>query len=158
MDGTNSVLANYDILYVLIGSIGTLCSYYLAPWLLCATMPEKKKLCHKASSHVRSTVHKDTERLAHGAKSKHSRHTTGVGTGGKGMRQAKSAVATPYNLIPGGGERYLLSMAKAMQLMGEHVDIIVYPGNSCATVQCVKGTAEAVRVGIGMIKAATSAQ
>ena len=122
------------------------------------TIPEKKKLCRKAISHVRGTAHKGIQPSPQRAKSKQLGRTPGAGTGNTGIQQGKSAVATPYNLIPGGGERYLLSMVKAMQLMGEHVDIIVYPGNSCATVQCVKGTAEAVRVDIGTIEAAPPAQ
>ena len=59
-----------------------------------------------------------------------------------------SAVATIYNMVPGGGEKYLLSLVRALQKMGHHVDILVLLGNGCSTVECVRTTAEAVNVEI----------
>ena len=52
-----------------------------------------------------------------------------------------SAVLTPYNLIPGGGEKYLLTIVKAMQLLGESVDILVFPENVARDISAVKATA-----------------
>ena len=59
-----------------------------------------------------------------------------------------SAVATIYNMVPGGGEKYLLSLVRALQKMGHFVDILVLLGNGCTTVSCVRSTAEAVNVHI----------
>lgn len=70
-----------------------------------------------------------------------------------------SAVATPYNLIPGGGEKYLLSMVRAMQGMGEIVDILVFPGNVADRLSIVKETAKELdididwtRIGFSVVK------
>ena len=64
-----------------------------------------------------------------------------------------SAVVTPYNLIPGGGEKYLLSIVRAMQKMGEFVDIYVLPDNVCRDKKCAESTANAVNVNIDWTRA-----
>ena len=60
----------------------------------------------------------------------------------------RSAVATPYNLIPGDGQRYLLSMVQAIQRLGHIVDIIVDKENVCGVQSCVARTATELRVGV----------
>ena len=64
-----------------------------------------------------------------------------------------SAVATPYHLIPGGGEKYLLSIVRAMQKLGEFVDIYVLSKNVCRNKRCAESTAKAVHVNIDWKKA-----
>ena len=70
--------------------------------------------------------------------------------------QGTSAVATPYNMIPGGGERYLLSMVRAMQSMGEVVDILVFPGNVADRQAVVADTARKLNIDIDWSRAGFS--
>ena len=65
-----------------------------------------------------------------------------------------SAVATLYNVLPGGGEKYLLSMVRAMQKMGDFIDILILPGNECNNKDCVTKTAEELNIEIDWNKAA----
>lgn len=67
-----------------------------------------------------------------------------------------SAVATPYNLIPGGGERYLLSMVRAMQSMGEVVDVLVFPGNVANRKSVAMDTARKLNIDIDWSRAGFS--
>lgn len=55
-------------------------------------------------------------------------------------------VATIYNVIPGGGEKYLLSYLRSMQLSGYFVDLLVLPTNTCQEWQCLISTAMALNV------------
>lgn len=46
-------------------------------------------------------------------------------------RSHKAAVYTPYDLVVGGGEKYLLSVVSVLQNMGYHVDVLKDPQNPC---------------------------
>lgn len=59
-----------------------------------------------------------------------------------------AALYTPYNIIYGGGESYLLQSAASLQSFGYDVDIIVDPGNVAKTVDDVIRTATGLRVDI----------
>lgn len=65
-----------------------------------------------------------------------------------------SAVATLYNVLPGGGEKYLLSLVRAIQKMGDFIDILILPGNSCNNKKCVMKTAEELNIAIDWNQAA----
>jgi glycosyltransferase involved in cell wall biosynthesis len=57
---------------------------------------------------------------------------------------------TPFQLTPGGGERYFLASAAAFQKMGLAIDIILAHDNVCATLSCIARTAELLRVEIDL--------
>ncbi|KAJ8602629.1 hypothetical protein CTAYLR_004084 [Chrysophaeum taylorii] len=57
-----------------------------------------------------------------------------------------SAVATPYHLVPGGGEKYLLSVVRALQTIDHFVDVLVTPENKCGTKRCVEHAAKVLGV------------
>ena len=54
----------------------------------------------------------------------------------------RSAVYTPYHLTPGGGERVVLNFVQKIQYFtGQHVDLVVNPGNACTQLACVQSLA-----------------
>ena len=55
-------------------------------------------------------------------------------------------VATIYNMIPGGGEKYLLSYIRSMQRSGYFVDLLVLPTNACQEWSCLIQTSKALNV------------
>jgi glycosyltransferase involved in cell wall biosynthesis len=55
---------------------------------------------------------------------------------------------TPFHLTPGGGERYFLASAAVFQRMGYQIDIVVNTMNVCQTLQCVKETADTLRINL----------
>lgn len=57
-----------------------------------------------------------------------------------------AALYTPYHLVPGGGERYLLTFAKSMQSMAYKVSIFVDPGNPVTTREGVAKLAEVMGI------------
>jgi len=57
-----------------------------------------------------------------------------------------SAVATLYTLAPGGGERYLLMMASALQAAGHNVDVVVLAASGCVEEGCAAAAALALGV------------
>jgi glycosyltransferase involved in cell wall biosynthesis len=57
---------------------------------------------------------------------------------------------TPFQLTPGGGERYFLASAAAFQKMGLAIDIILAHDNVCATLSCIARTADLLRVDIDL--------
>ena len=59
-----------------------------------------------------------------------------------------AALYTPYFMIPGGGEKYLLSLARCFQTMGYAVVLLLEDGNICKTKRCVTGTANSLGVGL----------
>ncbi|PRW51010.1 Glycosyl transferase family 2 [Chlorella sorokiniana] len=62
--------------------------------------------------------------------------------------QKRAAVFTPYNIVFGGGERYLLSVVKTMQEMGYSVDVLTFPRNVCKSKEEVLRVAEGLRVSL----------
>mmetsp|Transcript_63203 Transcript_63203/g.105161 ORF Transcript_63203/g.105161 Transcript_63203/m.105161 type:complete len:1055 (+) Transcript_63203:132-3296(+) len=55
--------------------------------------------------------------------------------------RCKAAVASPYNLVAGGGERYLLTAAAVFQKeMRCSLDILLFKGNKCTSYECVQRT------------------
>jgi len=63
-----------------------------------------------------------------------------IWTGLSAVSQAKptsttsiAGLYTPYNIVPGGGERYLLSAAAVFQAMKYHVVLMTHQGNVCKT-------------------------
>ena len=74
-----------------------------------------------------------------------SRYGTIVGESGSSHRY--SAIYTPINLTPYGGEKVILSfVSKFQQLTNERVDLLVKPKNVCVKVQCVKVLAKKLQV------------
>lgn len=63
-----------------------------------------------------------------------------------------AAVYTPYHLTPGGGEKYLLTIAKSLQEVGFKLTIITYDWNVCKTIQCIQETANKLNVNINLQK------
>ena len=61
-----------------------------------------------------------------------------------------SAIATPYDLVLGGGERYLLMAAYALQQLGHFVDVIVFNNNVCQDDSCLRDVAAKLRVGLDL--------
>jgi hypothetical protein len=59
---------------------------------------------------------------------------------------------TPYALIPGGGERYFLTSAKAFQNHGYNVDILVNPDNPCQNQSFLSKTADSLRIKLDYTK------
>ena len=59
-----------------------------------------------------------------------------------------AALYTPFDIIYGGGESYLLQSAASLQSFGYAVDIIVHPENLAKTVDDVMRTAQGLRVGL----------
>lgn len=57
-----------------------------------------------------------------------------------------AAVFTPYNILFGGGERYLLTAVAALQAEGYFVDVLVEEGNVCNSTSHVLRVAEGLRV------------
>ena len=57
-----------------------------------------------------------------------------------------AVVMTPYDLTPGGGEKYLLDFCYLMQLRNFHVIILAYADTHCTSMQCIGGLADRVRV------------
>jgi hypothetical protein len=55
-------------------------------------------------------------------------------------------VLTPYNIIPGGGENYLLRSLRLLQLNGYQVDLMVTEGNSCNNINCLERTSTQLRI------------
>jgi hypothetical protein len=55
-------------------------------------------------------------------------------------------VLTPYDVIPGGGENYLLRSVSLLQKIGYVVDLMVLDDNACTTLACVRSTASFLRV------------
>ena len=53
---------------------------------------------------------------------------------------------TFHNIVPGGVERYFLTSARAFQLQGFRVDILVKSDNKCKTIEFVRATAEFLRI------------
>jgi glycosyltransferase involved in cell wall biosynthesis len=71
-----------------------------------------------------------------------------TGACGSEATKPRSAVMTPYDLTPGGGERYLLEMVAFFQSFGHTVDLIAADSNVCHNVSCVMELARALRVQI----------
>jgi glycosyltransferase involved in cell wall biosynthesis len=61
-------------------------------------------------------------------------------------RVSRVGMLTLYGITPGGGERYLLTSARAFQLQGFHVDILVKSDNKCKTIKFLRATAEFLRI------------
>lgn len=58
----------------------------------------------------------------------------------------KIGLFTPYDLTPGGGERYYLTSALVFQRLGYNVDLLILKNNSCSTKTAVEKTAKYLRV------------
>mmetsp|Transcript_8540 Transcript_8540/g.53373 ORF Transcript_8540/g.53373 Transcript_8540/m.53373 type:complete len:775 (+) Transcript_8540:380-2704(+) len=58
----------------------------------------------------------------------------------------KAALYTPYNIVPGGGERYLLSAAAVFQKMNYHVALLTTLQNVCKTKRMLLNVADALNV------------
>ena len=58
----------------------------------------------------------------------------------------RSAVMTPYDLVAGGGESYILNTARALQGLGHEVYLLVRSSNPCASVDCVLSLARELNV------------
>jgi O-antigen biosynthesis protein len=63
---------------------------------------------------------------------------------GKGL----AAVYTPYNIVFGGGERYLLSTVAAMQQIGYNVTVLKLSTNVCKTVEDLFNVASGLQVSL----------
>lgn len=61
-------------------------------------------------------------------------------------RVSRVGMLTLYSITPGGGERYFLTSARAFQLQGFHVDILVKSDNKCKTIKFLRNTAEFLRI------------
>lgn len=70
------------------------------------------------------------------------------GSSKKDPNLGMAAVFTPYNIVFGGGERYLLSVVSAMQREGYHVDVLVEEYNSCNSTSDLLKVARGLRVDI----------
>ena len=57
-----------------------------------------------------------------------------------------AVIMTPYDLSPGGGEKYTLDFCHKMQLIGLHVVLLAYDDNYCANIYCLAALIERVRV------------
>ena len=69
------------------------------------------------------------------------------------FRNARTAgLFTPYTLSPGGGEKYFLSAAKALQDLGYEVTILCFDYNPCKSVDCLSATAKMLGVDIDLSK------
>ncbi|KAI3427093.1 hypothetical protein D9Q98_007032 [Chlorella vulgaris] len=62
--------------------------------------------------------------------------------------KTRAAVFTPYNIVFGGGERYLLSVVAVMQSMGYTVDILMFHRNVCQTKEQLLKVANGLRVAL----------
>lgn len=58
----------------------------------------------------------------------------------------KAALYTPYNIVPGGGERYLLSAAAVFQALNFHVLLLTSDNNVCKTKSMLLEVVEALEV------------
>ncbi|KAL4444085.1 hypothetical protein ABPG75_011822 [Micractinium tetrahymenae] len=58
----------------------------------------------------------------------------------------RAAVYTPYNIVFGGGERYLLTVVQVMQEMGYLVDVLVRTHNLCSSTDQLLRVASGLRV------------
>lgn len=63
-----------------------------------------------------------------------------------------SAVFSPYNIVFGGGERYLLMAVAVLQQMGYAVHVLILEDNSCQTVAQLMEVAQGLRVPIDPAK------
>lgn len=61
-----------------------------------------------------------------------------------------AALFTPYNLTPGGGEKYLLTAARTFVDMNYKVTIIIYNRNVCHTKECIQETVDKLNVDLDM--------
>ena len=61
----------------------------------------------------------------------------------------RAAISTPYNLLPGGGERYILSIAAALQNLNCQVDVLLFKDrpNLC-TGPCVDRTVASLNISV----------
>jgi len=57
-----------------------------------------------------------------------------------------AVVFTPYDLSPGGGEKYLFDFIHNIQENGAHVTLITYEQNYCGDLDCVRSVAMRLRV------------
>lgn len=57
-----------------------------------------------------------------------------------------AAVFTPYDIVFGGGERYLLAVARSVQMEGYFVDVLVESQNSCNSTERLVEVAKGLRV------------
>lgn len=55
---------------------------------------------------------------------------------------------TPYAIIPGGGERYFLTSALALQQLGYHIEILVTSDNVCNSTAYLRNTSESLRIAL----------
>ncbi|EFN56792.1 expressed protein [Chlorella variabilis] len=60
----------------------------------------------------------------------------------------RAAVFTPYNIVFGGGERYLLSVVAVLQDMKYNVDVLVFRRNVCQTKEQLLKVAAGLRVAL----------
>ena len=58
----------------------------------------------------------------------------------------RAALLTPYGLTPGGGERYFLTSALALQKLGYAIDLILFADNICQTHNCIHDTLISLRI------------
>ena len=55
---------------------------------------------------------------------------------------------SPFDLTPGGGEKYFLTVAQVLYSMGYEIELILRDENKCVDVDCIKKTLQALRVGL----------
>lgn len=61
-------------------------------------------------------------------------------------RRKYAALYTPYDLTPGGGEKVLLTMLVTCQDLGYHTLLFIEKSNACSTIECIRSTAEKLRI------------
>ena len=88
--------------------------------------PTKKELCD------------DSRKMWEGM-SQSTQHQSSISLG-------KAALFTPYNIVPGGGERYLLSAAAVFQKMKYDVTLLAKLQNVCKTKRMLMNVADALKV------------
>ncbi|GMH87694.1 hypothetical protein TrVE_jg2799 [Triparma verrucosa] len=64
------------------------------------------------------------------------------------INKKRAAMFTPYNLTPGGGEKYFLETVHLFQSMGYTVDIFTESYNVCRSKKCILSVADALNVNL----------
>jgi len=64
------------------------------------------------------------------------------------INKKRAAMFTPYNLTPGGGEKYFLETVHLFQSMGYAVDVFTESYNVCRSKKCILSVADALNVNL----------